>query len=176
MHGLKTISLEAKLDSRGTFSELYREEWLDCPRMVQFNLVQSSPNVLRGIHVHVRHYDYLLSIQGAFEVILGDLRTGSKSFGQWVRLRLDALQMNALVIPPGVAHGFYFSHGAAHVYGVSEYWCPSEEVGCHWDDVAIPIKLSPNALPILSERDAQLGSLAELMLDMEPYQSSFDVG
>ena len=77
------------------------------------------------------------------------------------RRRLGAEQLEAIRIPPGVAHGFYFTRTLLHLYGVSHYWNLADELGCHSAD---PKPLDwPVREPHLSQRDASAGSLRELV-------------
>jgi len=49
-----------------------------------------------------------------------------------------------------------------HIYAVSHYWDVDDELGCRWNDPDLEIPWSPED-PLLSPRDADLPSLAELM-------------
>jgi dTDP-4-dehydrorhamnose 3,5-epimerase len=75
---------------------------------------------------------------------------------------LEGARLQAILIPHGVAHGFYFSEPATHIYSVTHYWDPDDELGCHWSDPELGIPF-PCANPRLSERDAGLPSLRELL-------------
>ena len=48
-----------------------------------------------------------------------------------------------------------------YTYGVDAYFDPADELGCHWADPAAAIAW-PCQEPLLSERDREAGSLAEL--------------
>jgi len=171
--GVKLHELVQNDDARGSFTEFYRAMWIDGPPSAQFNLVRSNPKTLRGIHVHVRHWDYLVVVQGVMHLCVGDLRTSSSTFGAWDAIVLDSSRPQAAVIPPGVAHGFYFPQSCTHLYGISEYWCPEEEMGCHWADPSLKLGWNVDAQPILSARDSSLGSLKNLLRQLEPYQHAF---
>ena len=67
----------------------------------------------------------------------------------------------ALVIPVGVAHGFYFHEPSIHVYAVSHEFDPADELGCRWYDPTLEIAW-PCTDPLISARDRELGSLSEL--------------
>jgi dTDP-4-dehydrorhamnose 3,5-epimerase len=168
--GIKRLSLTQHNDPRGSLTEFHRASWRVGPSPVQWNIVHSRPNVLRGIHVHVRHWDLLMVADGVMEIGLGDLRRGSPSFGVWEVVRLSGDSKELLVIPPGVAHGFYCRGAVTHLYGVSQYWNPAEEMGCHWSDPELPLAWSPGPDAILSCRDQALGSLKLLLHELEPYQ------
>lgn len=80
-------------------------------------------------------------------------------------VELSGLRLHALTIPHGVAHGFFFHEPSLHVYSVSEYWDLADELGCRWDDPALGIPW-PDDDPVISARDAELGSLAELSVEL----------
>lgn len=67
-------------DDRGVFTEIYRESWSENFRTIQWNLVRSDAQVLRGVHVHKKHYDYLTVVVGRVLFGLHDLRTDSPTF------------------------------------------------------------------------------------------------
>jgi dTDP-4-dehydrorhamnose 3,5-epimerase len=114
--------LEAHADERGVFTELYRREWGTGVEPIQWNAVWSEAGVLRGTHVHIRHDDYLTVPVGRASIGLRDLRRGSPTEGLAALVELGRERPGALVIPRGVAHGFYFHEPSLHVYAVSEYW------------------------------------------------------
>jgi dTDP-4-dehydrorhamnose 3,5-epimerase len=117
--------------------------------------------VLRGVHVHLRHDDYLVLFDGRATVGLADLRDDSPTSGAAACVELRGDAPVGMTIPTGVAHGFLFHEPSLHVYAVSHYWDPADELGCRWDDPGLGIPW-PDAEPLLSPRDAALGSLAEL--------------
>jgi dTDP-4-dehydrorhamnose 3,5-epimerase len=160
--GVVLRPLETHVDRRGAFTEIFRDEWGTGVRPIQWNAVTSSARTLRGVHVHRRHDDYLLLLQGRASIGLRDLRLDSSTAGLVALIELSGRNLQALVIPTGVAHGFYFAEPSLHVYSVTEYWHPADELGCRWDDpdLAIPWPISD---PILSPRDAGLGSLSDLL-------------
>ncbi|HEY7562799.1 MAG TPA: dTDP-4-dehydrorhamnose 3,5-epimerase family protein [Gaiellaceae bacterium] len=161
--------LRPHADERGSFTELYRAEWPTGIAPIQWNAVQSNADVLRGVHVHVRHDDYLTVPFGRAIVGLRDLRRGSETEGVSAVVELGSNQPAAMVIPHGVAHGFYFPEPTLHVYAVSEYWNPADELGCRWDDPDLEIPW-PTETPRVSERDAAAPPLQGLMKQLEAWQ------
>ena len=159
--GVRLRELEPHGDERGAFTELFRNSWELEVAPVQWNVVRSGANVLRGVHAHHRHSDYLTIVAGRATIGLHDLRGGSSTEGLGAAVQLDAASPAALVIPPGVAHGFYFPDSAIHVYAVSHEWDPSDELGCRWDDPGLGLAW-PCRGPLLSPRDRALGPLSEL--------------
>ncbi|HSM01053.1 MAG TPA: dTDP-4-dehydrorhamnose 3,5-epimerase family protein [Acidimicrobiia bacterium] len=156
-------------DQRGVFTEVFRREWGVGLDPVQWNVVRSEPGVLRGVHVHLRHADYLLVVEGLATIGLRDLRQGSPTQGRALTLDLDGKTMVALTIPVGVAHGFLFHSPSIHVYAVSHYWDPDDEFGCHWGDPELEIDW-PFTPSIVSARDAAAGSLSDLLARLAPFQ------
>jgi dTDP-4-dehydrorhamnose 3,5-epimerase len=150
------------VDGRGTFSEIFREEWDTGIRPVQWNVVRSRPGVLRGVHVHVRHEDYLVLLEGRATIGLKDLRERSPTAGLAAAVELREAESRAIRIPTGVAHGFFFHEPSLHVYSVSRYWDPEDELACRWDDpdLGIPWSVSPR---FLSRRDAGAPPLRVLL-------------
>jgi dTDP-4-dehydrorhamnose 3,5-epimerase len=168
-HGTVFVPLTTHADERGVFTELYRVEWGTGVKPVQWNAVRSEAGVLRGVHVHLRHDDYLTVPVGRAAIGLRDLRRGSPTEGLASVVELGGESPGALVIPHGVAHGFYFHEPSLHVYAVTEYWDPSDELSCHWADPELEIPW-PAETARVSERDAQSQSLQELLAQLEPSQ------
>lgn len=159
--GVGVLRLRDHADERGVFTELFRNEWALGAAPVQWNAVRSAAGVLRGVHVHPRHDDYLTVVFGRASIGLRDLRPGAEAEGSGCVVALDAREPTAILIPHGVAHGFLFHVDSIHVYAVSHTWDPADELGCRWDDPDLAIPW-PNAPTLVSERDASLPTLAEL--------------
>lgn len=154
--GVVVHALVPHRDERGCLTEIYREAWsLGC-RPVQLNAVTSDAGVLRGVHVHVRHIDHLVVVAGRMLVGLHDLRPWSPTAGAARLIEINAAVPRAVVIPCGVAHGFYFFESSMLVYGVSHYWDPADEIACRWDCPELGIAW-PTTAPTLSEGDAAAG-------------------
>ena len=161
---VKNIPLVAHPDSRGTLTELFRQEWFDGPCPLQWNMVQSEANVLRGVHLHVAHVDYLVLIKGHMEIGLSDLRGEGESDRTGSLVSLTEENMSILMVPPGVAHGFYFPEPTTYFYGVSDYWDPvHDEYGCRWNDPELGIPWRKDIAPVLSERDEAACSQTEML-------------
>ncbi|MGJ8573116.1 MAG: dTDP-4-dehydrorhamnose 3,5-epimerase family protein [Hoeflea sp.] len=152
-------------DSRGCFTEIYRESWQTGFRSIQWNLVTSRAQTLRGVHVHKYHYDYLMVLSGTLVLGLHDFRPGSASNGKSELLPLTGESKKSVAIPPGVCHGFYFPEPTTHLYSVSEYFDPDDELGCRYDCPELNLNW-PDAAPVLSDRDRSAGSYADMLRKM----------
>jgi dTDP-4-dehydrorhamnose 3,5-epimerase len=136
--------------------------------MVQANLSRSRANVLRGLHVHRRQADYWCVLDGAARVGLYDLRGGSPTEGVCSVVDLAADDPRCLLIPRGVAHGFYTRAGVLLQYLVDEAYSGRDEFGVAWDDPDLGIDWGA-ADPVLSERDRSNPSLADVRRNPPPF-------
>jgi dTDP-4-dehydrorhamnose 3,5-epimerase len=159
--GVEIHALRDHRDNRGVFREIYRQTWSAQASALQWNMVRSEANVLRGVHAHRVHADYLTLAYGEMILGLHDARPESSSRGRSILLRLEADDPHLVIVPPGVCHGFYFARPAMHIYGVSSVWDGSDEFGCAWNDPALDLAWPCDA-PLLSERDVCAGSYADL--------------
>jgi len=159
--GVKLQSLKTLDDSRGSLTEIFRDEWGLGPRPLQWNVVRSEANVLRGVHAHRSHIDYLAMISGEMVLCLHDLRPSSPTHRRSLLLRLQGHDLHLAVVPVGVAHGFYFPEAACLVYSVSHYFDGADEFGCRWDDPDLAVAW-PCQDPLLSPRDRTAGSYDEM--------------
>lgn len=160
--GVEVFELTPHRDERGVFTELFREEWGSRVHPIQWNAVHSKAGVLRGVHVHPRHADYLTMAAGHMTLGLCDLRPESPTHMLATTLELNTEDPLAVSVPPGVAHGFFFVEDSIHVYAVSHYWDMADELGCRWDDPGLGIPWK-HADAQISQRDADLQTLPELV-------------
>lgn len=164
--GVQVRRLHPRKDERGTLTEVFRNEWHPGSLPLQWNHVKSRPNVLRGVHVHVRHTDHLLVLTGTMLLGLIDLREGTDHFRQSTVIELTGAEPTMVSIPTGVAHGFYFPEAANMLYSVTHYWDPvTDELGCRWDDPGLGLDW-PVSAPVLSPRDQAATSLDGLLEEL----------
>lgn len=161
IEGARILRLHSTRDQRGSLFELIRAEWIDDAEFVQWNVVTSQAGVLRGVHWHNRHHDLIGPVHGELAIGLADLRRGSPSEAATAVLTVSADEPAAVLVPPGVAHGFYSPVPTVVMYGVSRYWDPDDEFSVRWDDPALGLAWPRMAgQPVLSERDATAPLLA----------------
>jgi len=170
--GVSLFLLAVHPDSRGSFTEVFRQEWLPPgAQMLQANLSRSRAGVLRGLHFHRRQADYWCISSGKALVGLFDLRRGSPTAGKRAEIRLDAGEgSRSLYIPKGVAHGFYAETDVLLQYLVDQYYTGGDEFGVAWDDPDVGIEW-PARDPILSDRDRSNPPLADVLKDATAYES-----
>jgi dTDP-4-dehydrorhamnose 3,5-epimerase len=161
--GAVLVPLTVHEDGRGHFAEMFRRSWLPGMReVVQANLSLSRPNVLRGLHFHRKQADYWSILSGTAFVALYDVRKGSPTEGKKAEIDMDADERRCLLIPEGVAHGFYTATGALLQYLLDQYHTGEDEFGIAWDDPDVGIAW-PATAPILSDRDRSNPSLQDVL-------------
>lgn len=156
-------------DSRGYFLETYQEQKYRAAGIpkpfVQDNQSFSIGKVLRGLHFQLQHPQGKLVrvTQGAVFDVAVDLRRQSPTFGQWHSEILSADNRRQMYIPENFAHGFcVLSDHAEFLYKCTDFYHPGDEVGLIWNDPEVGVHW-PIGDPILSEKDAKLPTLAEVM-------------
>lgn len=162
IEGVIVHDLVAHIDDRGSFTEIYRETWLADFKSIQWNIVTSREDTLRGVHVHREHYDYLMVLAGRMLLGLHDIRRDSPTFGTSEILDLTEAHRRAVSIPPGVCHGFYYPEASTHLYSVSTYFDPTDDLGCKYDCPELNLAW-PTKDPVLSDRDRTADSYAQML-------------
>lgn len=164
IEGAQLRPLTMNFDKRGYFTEIFRDTWQLPIEPVQWNMVSSRPRVLRGMHLHFRHDEYISVVRGRGCVGLYDFRTNSPTAGASALYELNGEELCCLSFPRGILHGWYFYEESLHLQGVSENYDEyhrEDNMGCLWSDPDLNIPW-PDASPIVSERAANFPSLAEL--------------
>jgi dTDP-4-dehydrorhamnose 3,5-epimerase len=149
-------------DERGWLAELVRDSWVEPVRFCQVNVVRSRAGTLRGVHWHEEHHDLIAVVAGQLLVGLSDLRAGSPTAGRGLLLEVVDDPLAAVVVPPGVAHGFFSPRPSTALYAISRQYDGEDEYGVAFDDerLGIPWPLA-RAEVLLSARDAALPPLGE---------------
>lgn len=141
-------------DDRGRFLETYRRSWFPLGReMVQSSRSDKSAGSLVGLHYHLHQADYWFVVKGTAQVVLHDLRIGSRSEGNTLEVQMGEINEIGVFIPPGVAHGFAAITDMTLTYLVDSYYNPSDELGVAWNDPDVAANWSIND-PVYSQRDA----------------------
>ncbi len=169
LDGVAVHPLTTLPDERGSFTEVFRAEWGFDIDPVQWNVVTSERGAMRGVHLHPRHTDLLVMVRGSATVGLHDLRSGSPTNGGSMTFTTTSSQLEAVIIPPGVAHGFLFHEPSITLYAVSRYWDTDDELEVHWADPGLGIDW-PSVPTLVSARDAAAGTLSELVARLAPLQ------
>ena len=167
------ILIEARRfeDDRGVFLETYKASDFAAqgiPPFVQDNCSHSIQGVLRGLHFQLppqAQGKLVSALHGRVFDVIVDIRRDSPTYKQWIGVVLSAKNGRMLYVPAGFAHGYCaLSKEASFTYKVTAEFAPELERGIAWNDPEIGIEW-PISDPILSPRDAQLPSLAEIHQD-----------
>ncbi len=166
-------------DQRGSFAELWRasafgriaevDAGLPEATFVQANLSTSAAGVLRGLHYHRRQLDYWAVLAGRALVALVDVRPVLADLNARAVVETRELgELETVVIPAGVAHGFLALEPIRLLYLVTNEYDGSDELGFAWDDpeVGVPwpsIPGTPDGRPVLSARDSSNPTLRALV-------------
>jgi dTDP-4-dehydrorhamnose 3,5-epimerase len=154
-------------DSRGFFSETFREEPFveqGIPRFVQDNHSRSTGKVLRGLHYQLRPAalgKLVRCLRGRIFDVAVDIRRGSPTYGQWVSTELCADDGRMIYIPEGFAHAYCALAEECEVfYKTTGYYSPQHERSIRWNDPSLNIKW-PLDDPVLSDKDRKAPFLSE---------------
>lgn len=161
--GVYFITPQVFGDSRGYFMEVYKDSEFEKVGIygpfVQDNESCSSKGVLRGLHFQKEHTQGKLVrvTEGRVFDVAVDVRPGSKTFGQWCGVELDAEKKQMFWIPQGFAHGFLvLSETATFTYKCTDVYDYASEGGILWNDETIGITWPELDCEYkMSEKDAQ---------------------
>jgi dTDP-4-dehydrorhamnose 3,5-epimerase len=167
------VVIEPKVfgDERGFFLETFQTEryqelaGIDMP-FVQDNHSRSGKNVLRGLHFQKTKPQGKLVrvVRGEVFDVVVDIRNGSPTYGQWAGAILSEENKYQFWVPPGLAHGFVvLSDVADFEYKCTDYYDPTDEGCLMWNDPDVGIEWPAGIEPILSAKDKDGLTLAELV-------------
>lgn len=160
-------------DARGSFTKTFHADWrglipeaqrpsaLDWEVRESF-FSRSRQGVLRGLHFQEPPFasaKWVSCQEGEILDVVADLRVGSPTFAKVESVRLNATVPQMLYVPVGFAHGFYtLSAEAMVLYSCSRAYAPEQDKGILWNSIDFAW---PDAVPLLSPRDAAFPRLAE---------------
>ena len=165
--GVFVVEAEPHRDERGFLARTFCErEFLTHglnTRWVQHNHTQTfGLGSVRGFHWQAEPHPEIKLVRclvGRVLDIIVDIRPNSPTFGQIHSEELSAVNMRALYIPGGFAHGFQSLESASELfYLMSDFYHPELARGLHCLDARLSISWP---LPVinLSPRDASLPGL-----------------
>ena len=167
-------------DTRGFFMETWsRQRYRDAGiehDFVQDNVSSSTKGTLRGLHFqHPKGQGKLVQVySGAVFDVAVDIRKDSPTLGQWFGTELNGEKHNQMYVPPGFAHGFYvLSDLAMFSYKCTDLYSPTTEGSIAWNDPSVGINWPLDGEPILSDKDAGAGLLAQIPLERLPDRESY---
>jgi dTDP-4-dehydrorhamnose 3,5-epimerase len=162
IHGSFLIGIEPLRDERGFFARTYCFETLRKAGAAFGSIrqmsISSNPHAgtLRGLHYQAPEKPegkIVRAIQGRIFDVVVDLRRDSPTYRECLHADLDANAHDALLVPPGCAHGFLtLEDNCAVEYTMDADFDAGLVRGCRWNDpaFAIPWPFPPK---IIGERD-----------------------
>ena len=160
--GVVRVEVEPSTDDRGSFARLH------CPDEFAaaghaFTPAQTSLSrntrafTLRGLHYEAAPHEEAKLVRvtrGRIFDVAVDLRPDSATYRQWTGAELSAENGAALLIGPGLAHGFLTLEDDTDVlYQIDRIFEPGHGLGARWNDPAFGIGW-PAKPRVISERDA----------------------
>jgi dTDP-4-dehydrorhamnose 3,5-epimerase len=163
--GVRTVQLTPNWDERGAFTEVHRVDWATGCEPQQWSLDHSRAGTFRGMHAHRERFDYVTPVWGRLVVGLYDARIDSPSTGSSAIISVSHADGVALILPPGVAHGFYYPEDSAVLIGFSRPWSPKDDVRCHYLCPELGLKW-PGPTHHISASDASAQDFAAFLADL----------
>jgi len=108
--GVKLADLQRFPDERGTFAEIFRNDWKELlgeDSIVQVNFSITYPGIVRAWHMHERgQVDYFLVTRGSIKVCAYDDDEKSPTKGHLVEVILSDARLQILRVPGHYWPGF----------------------------------------------------------------------
>jgi len=153
------------IDERGVFSETFnldrfRDATSSSTAFMQDNESLSlKTGTIRGLHYQAPPFEQgklVRCVSGKIIDIAVDVRTGSKTYGQHVRVELSASNGAQLWVPAGFLHGFstLTDHTIVN-YKVTNPYAPQSEGCVRFDDPILGLDWGLSTHPLISEKDAR---------------------
>lgn len=158
-------------DNRGWFMEVYSEKVLQ-EAGLNYHFVQGNrsftacKNTIRGLHFQKEPTTQAKLVEctrGAVDDVVVDIRIGSPTYKEWIKVRLDEKSKTQLLVPKGFIHGFITrTDDVEFNYQVTDFYSGPDDGGILWNDPELGIDWELNgATPILSDKDKKHPVLSE---------------
>jgi dTDP-4-dehydrorhamnose 3,5-epimerase len=115
-------------DDRGLLIEVVRDDEPVFRPVKQTTFTLAYPGVIKAFHWHRRQWDVWFFTSGMAQVVLHDLREGSRTRGHTDVFVMGERRPASVAIPPGVAHGYRVlgTVPAGLVYHTTERYDPGD--------------------------------------------------
>lgn len=157
-------------DQRGYFMETYNQKafhdlGIDAVFVQDNQSYSARKGILRGIHFQNAPYaqaKLVRATRGAIVDVVVDLRKGSPTYKQWIKVELSADNKCMLYIPRGFGHGFRaLTDDVEFCYKVDNLYSPECDRGIRFDDPAIGVDWGEVREDLLSSKDVNAPLLAD---------------
>ena len=163
IEGAFVVRPEPFRDDRGHFARAYcTQEFAEVGADYTFVQTNISGNTqagtIRGLHYQTgpsEEAKFLRCITGAVFDVMLDMRPNSPTYLNSFGVTLNAESMDAILVPPMIAHGYLaLSDGAEVLYMSSHAFDPSREEGVRYNDPVIKVDWP---IPVAHVSDKDLG-------------------
>ena len=160
--GVKLFPLKRLSDTRGWFSETFRESWVEhyaIPNnfIFEFWSQNNKAGTLRGLHSQADDMvpgKLVQVLTGSIQDVIVDARKNSATYGQHITITISATDPVLVYIPRGCYHGFVTLEDNTLVgYKVDQYHSAEKECGIAWNDPTLNIDWAIKDNLIISNRD-----------------------
>jgi dTDP-4-dehydrorhamnose 3,5-epimerase len=151
-------------DARGHFSEVYNrgpysEAGIASEFMQDNQSLSVSAGTVRGLHYQAPPFaqaKLVRVLRGAIVDVAVDVRSGSPTYGEWVKAVLTVEGGEQLFVPRGFLHGFATLEPNTVVhYKVDAPYSKAHDGGVLWNDPDLAIDWGIGSAPaVVSEKDA----------------------
>ena len=147
-------------DSRGWFMESYTKSKLQDITNIEFvqdnQSYSSQKGILRGLHCQINPHcqtKLIRCTKGEIYDVIVDIRQGSPTYKQHIKVLLSAENKKQLFIPKGFLHGFVTLTNEVEVqYKVDDYYNKECDRSIKFDDPELNVDWGISN-PILSDKD-----------------------
>jgi dTDP-4-dehydrorhamnose 3,5-epimerase len=165
--GLITIEPEVFYDFRGEnvesfnqirYDEIFKRYGLPKTKFVVDSFSFSRKDVIRGFHGDWKTWKILQCLQGTIQLVVIDLRKGSKTQHNTEVFQLNDKNRKQVVVPAGCVNAHLcISDTCIFSYKLSNNYVKQEDqLHVHWNDSKYEIYWPLSGSPITSVRDAGL--------------------
>lgn len=164
IEGAAVVEWTPAVDERGSFVRIFDAAALAGlgfdGRVAEMSIATNAAAMtLRGLHwqrIDRGESKIVRCTRGRMYDVLVDVRPASDTYGRWVGLALEGGDGRAVVVPPGVAHGYLTLVEETDVlYVMSVPYDPEADLGLRWDDSTVGITW-PATPVVMSARDRTL--------------------
>jgi len=160
----RVFKLKRHGDSRGWFTEDFRESWLGEAGITNkfvfdYSSFSVKANTLRGMHAQTAEAPQakLVSVfNGSIMDVLVDARVDSPTYGKSCKIIISKDDPSVVYIPKGFYHGFLTLDPNTYVnYKLDNYHSAKDEVGINAEDSILDIQWTfiPDQELIISDKD-----------------------
>ena len=171
IHGLRLIRMKQVIEDRGAVREFFRTSafasvGIDLPPFHQINVTETNPGAIRGMHAEPM-IKVVAVAHGAAYGAWVDARSDSPTRGVVVQQQLEP--GDQVLVPQGVCNGFQSISDTPtqYIYCFTSEWAPGPGLAVSPLDPALgirwPIEIDPSDLSLLSLKDRNAPTLAEIL-------------